>query len=362
MNYTNKTKSNSSNTVSIMGQALKCNVVLSVIYIILMAGNALVTSLVSTYAVAYFVDYALAIFDGNEKISKIYLPLLVMVLVLLCANLVGPLSNLIKKNLMLHIKQSCRNELLEKQAKLEYYNIEDKVTYELISRVITNPENHFIDGFQAYMTVSTMFIYVLVILGIIISKVWWAALLVLIFSAPMVKLALLSGKKNYEAVCDTEKYMRQVSYLESVLGDRNFIDERTLFGYSDYLSDRWWGGFQTARTLKLKVRAQYMFITKGSTIGLSLITIFVAVILLPSVISQRMTPGIYMGLIGTVLSLTHQMGWDMSAAVETIANTKEYIKEYNQFFDLESQEEYIVEPCKSEMVFQSLEFKNVSFK
>lgn len=362
MNYTSKIRLFFSKNISILGVPLRINPGLSVSYMVISAVNALITSVVSTYAVALFVDYALNIINGKENISRIYLPLGLMMLVLLCTNMVGPLSNIIKNRLTLQINQTCRVELLNKQAQLEYFNIEDKETYELINRVISNPESRFIEGFQAYMTVSTMIIYVLAILGIIVTRVWWAALLIFIFSVPMVKLALLSGKRNYEAFIDIEKYQRQVYYLESVLSDREAIDERTVFGFSDYLSDRWWGLYQIARTIKLKVQARYMVLTKGSTIGLSLITVFVAITLLPSIINGKMTPGMYMGLIGTVLSVTHQMGWDMSAAVETIANSKEFIKEYKNFFELEGQEEYIAEPCKASIEFDSLEFKNVSFK
>ena len=335
---------------------------LTILYICITIVNAIISTIVSTFAVAYFVDYAQEIINGKGNQEKIFFPFAVMLFVLMFSNLVGPTTNLMKNKLVLQIKKYCRIFLLKKQAMLEYYNIENKETYELISRVTGNPEYHFVEGFDSYMIVITIIIYVLSILGIIVTHAWGAAVFIVFFSTPMVIMSLLSGKKNYQASCETEKYQRQVDYLEEVLSDRSAIDERTMFGYSDYLTGKWWEIYQVARSLKLKVQARYMLLTKSSTMGLSLITIFVAITLLPSIISGKMTPGMYMGLIGTVLSVTHQMGWNMSAAVEAIANSKEYVREFNVFLELASNDEYLAEPSQRDMNFRTLEFKEVSFK
>lgn len=335
---------------------------ISILYFILTIISAFMSTVVSTYATAYFVDYALEILNRNGPTEKIYLPLIIMLFVLFFAYVTTPIINLVKKWLLLSIKKKYTPFILEKQAKLNYVNIENKEKYELISRVTGNPEEHFVNGFSSIMTIITMIIYILSVLGMIITHVWWAAILILFFSIPMIKLSIVTGRKSYQATCETEKLQRQISYLEGILSERENVDERTVFGYGDEISNRWWKIYNKGCKKKLKTHAKYMMLTKSSTMGLSLIAIFAAIALLSSVLNGNITPGLYMGLIGTILSVTHQMGWNMSWAVETIANTGEYLKEYHQFFELDSDDNNLKAPNSSPVNFVGIEFKNVSFK
>ena len=347
---------------NVFSMTFKVAPIISFFYIILTIVSALMTTVASTYAIAYFVDYALYIFNMGGTKEKIYIPLGIMLFILLFANITNPLINLEKKKLLLSLKKKYKPFLLKKQSQLEYCYIEDKETYELISRVINNPEEYFVNGFSSSMTMVTLIIYIISVLGMIVNYVWWAAILILIFSGPLVRFSFITGRKSYQATCKTEKLQRQITYLEHVLSERENNDERTVFGYSDKISERWWEIYSEGCKYRLKVQARYMLLTKSSTMGLSLIAIFIAAILLSSVINGTITPGMYMGLIGTVLSVTHQMGWDMSWAVETIANTCEYINDYYKVLELRGSDDYLKTPCPHQIEFNSLEFNNVSFK
>ncbi|MDR0469978.1 MAG: ABC transporter ATP-binding protein, partial [Peptococcaceae bacterium] len=85
------------------------------------------------------------------------------------------------------------------------------------------------------------------ILFVIITQVWWAALVILLFSVPMFWLSIRAGKRNFQAGRDTEKFNRRAEYLDEVLTGRDAIDERTMFGYGSEISERWNAQYELGR-------------------------------------------------------------------------------------------------------------------
>lgn len=350
------------NRFYVLWLVIQANPICSILYMIITLIKALMSTLVTTMIAASFVDTATNILQKQESSNNIWQPLILMLLNLLFINVIGSITDLLNKYILFNVEKKYKPRIVKKQAAVEYKHIENDDSWKLISRVSTKPQEVLISGFNAFMIMLTTIIYIISILGIILLHVWWAAILILVFSVPMLRLSVSTGRKSYQATRDTEKFHRRTEYLQKVLTNRENIEERTMFRYGDRVSDDWWKMHEEGRGLRLKVRLRYMILTKGSTISMSVIAILVAVTLIPPVISGQLSAGIYMGLIGTVLGITHRIGWDMSSAVETIANTEEYLKDYAKFWNLSSDSNSLKKPAKNPIKFSELEFCNVRFK
>ena len=99
--------------------------------------------------------------------------------------------------------------------------------------VASEAYGQFFDMISLVMTVAGVLI-------VLLTQVWWSAILIVLLSLPLFSIAVKSGKASYEANREVEKYNRKVNYLYDVLNGRDSVEERTLFGYSSKVNDQWY--------------------------------------------------------------------------------------------------------------------------
>ena len=324
--------------------------------------QAVMPTAATALATAHFVDTALAILQGNRPHNNIYIPLILLLIVLGINTTIGALSQLVRARLNLNFQRKLKPAVVEKHARLDFKHIENADSWELISRVSRDPSGSLMDGFNASLEFVQIIISVSSVLILILTQVWWAALVIMAFSVPMFWLSMWAGKKNYQAGRDAEKFNRRTEYLEEVLTGRENVDERTLFGYGDEINHRWMEQYEAGRLLQMKVQAKMFLITKGSSLILALIALLVALTLIGPVVSGQMSPGMFMGVVGAVFGMIHQLGWQMSGSLERISKASEYMKDLSAFTRLDEVSEILSLPDNHPPQLESLEFRNVRFK
>ena len=86
-------------------------------------------------------------------------------------------------------------------------------------------------------------------------------------------------------------------------------------------------------------------------------------ILLPAIAAGRMSIGVYIALVSAIFNLVQSMSWQLAGAMHEFARLKEYLKEFSVFMTLSEKEGASDIPSVDEKFsFESLEFKNVTFK
>jgi len=225
-----------------------------------------------------------------------------------------------------------------------------------------NPAMSVREGFGAYMQFVVVVTRIVSVLVLIVTHVWWAAIVIFAFSAPMFWLAVKAGRKTYQAARDAEKFNRRTEYIGEVLIGRDAVDERTLFGYGGNVNERWKEQYEKGRILQLKVTAKYFLITKGSTISLVLVTLGVALTLIGPVINGNLSAGMFMGIMAAVFGMVNEIGWQMGHSLEMISRSGEYMKDMTAFLELNETKGALELPDADPPEFQSLEFRNVRFK
>lgn len=101
-------------------------------------------------------------------------------------------------------------------AAFNYKHIENEKSWELISRVSRDPVKAITDGVDAFIQFTQIIVSIASVFVLILSQVWWAALIIFSFSVPMFWLSMRAGKKNYQAERDAEKFNRRTEYLGEV--------------------------------------------------------------------------------------------------------------------------------------------------
>ncbi|MBE5975410.1 MAG: ABC transporter ATP-binding protein [Paenibacillaceae bacterium] len=331
------------------------DILLSVTQSILQTGAlALVT--------AEFVDTASAILKGVRPHNDIYLPLVLLLVTLGVTTIIGALIQLASSRIRLNLKRRLVPSVVKIYAALDYRHIEDNTSWELISRVSRDPVNSVMEGVEAYIQFLKIMISLASVLILIVTRVWWAAFFILIFSAPMFWLSVRAGRKVYQAGREAEKFNRRTEYLGEVLTGRDNVDERTLFGYSDEINGKWQNKYEAGRKLQLKVTARMFLFIKGSSLLLVLVSLLVALTLIGPVLTGQMTAGWFMGIVSAVFGMIQKLGFQMSRSLENISRVGEYMKDLTAFAAMSQTKDALTEPDAQPMEFESLEFRNVCFQ
>lgn len=331
----------------------------SIIYTIF---NALMPAY-ETLALANFIDCAMEIFEGKRDAAEIVFPIVMIVLYILFINLMPSIANIIsitgKNKMTLRMKDL----ILNKRASLEYMHTENAETQELINRACSDPVGNFSSGFNNILSAASIIISSISLLAIIMTSTFISGIVIVAISVPLFIIAMRTGRKNYEMNKEARKIQRRYGYLADVLTGREYANERKLFGYSKSLQNDYCALYNQSFKVESKIEKKtYTNMKSGAIVTLLVIAVIVS-ILLPALNVGSITIGVFVALVNAVFSLVQTMSWRLSGTMSEYSRLQEYLKDLNSFFALSEKVDACVKPSRAKnFTFESLEFRNVSFK
>lgn len=325
--------------------------------------QAILPTTIMVFATAFFIDTAISIFNNTSGVNEIYLPLGILLLLSGVNSVLSALPSIIESKIEFTIERSFKPTILSLQANLAYKHIENAESWELIGRATDDLTENFLRGISAYGMMLRCIVSIVAVLGLILTQVWWATVVITVFSIPLVWASLWVGKKNYYAEVETYKYERRYSYYTNeMLTNREAVEERTLFGYAPDVTRRFVEKFEIARKKQLWVRLKTYVVVKAFSISLVVVALVIAFAMINPVIYGSISPGMYVGIVVAVFGIARTIGSDFRKAIENISESSEYMKDMSEFIALERNEDANVLPDTEPLDFQSLEFRNVFFK
>lgn len=258
------------------------------------------------------------------------------------------------------MRRYCNDVLLDKYSKIKYRYTEDEETQNLIERVMPQAEDKLTECFCCYLDIAGFIIKVAGILVILANVTVWTALVVLICATPLFILAVKSGRATYETAKEVTQLQRQAKYYSDVAAGKEFAYERKLFKYGDFINAKWKEKYDVARKTKLRTGIKWYVKSKMASVFTAVIGILSTIVLINPVVNGEMTVGLYISLVGAIYEFIKVMAWDFMEDIDWLTTTKEYMKDYNSFLDLEEDKEESGKDIFREE-FKSLEFQNVSF-
>lgn len=322
--------------------------------------RALIPSL-QIYVTASFVNMAIDIFDGKVDKTHIMWPLICIFLLISYQYVSDAFVDIVKKKMYINLTEEYRPAVMRKIASLEYRYLENSETQELIYRVGNNPTDWVWGGFNLLLYAMEMILRIGAIIYVLAAQVWWIAIIVFMIWVPLFHVAIKSGRSTYEASKEAAKYTRYADYLHSVLTDRDGIEERSLFAYTDELNKQWYSKFTVAYKIHFKAECRRVFKMKSGSIITVFISVMIISVLLPLVSKGIINIGMYMGLATAVLGLVQDMSWELSYITSELARYREYMHDFTVFSWLSEKSGATDLPATNITKPTCIEFKNVSF-
>lgn len=331
-----------------------------ILSLILQIGESLQPALL-VIVEARFIDGVIAFFK-NQSVSMGYLVYQTILLISLMAYVwvSSDIIQYIDAVAMLRLRNTYKPQILANVAAIKYAYIEDEKTCELISRISKNPEEKLMHFYLSYRKILSFVLRIGSILFLLSKYALRSTLLLLLLTIPLFILAVKSGKAKYEVTKEVTQYSRIADYLSNVLTSRESAYERTLFSYGEKINNIWEEKYDTARKKRLKATFVWFVKTKIGSVVTALIGVIVTLVLLPNTLNGTISVGIYISLLNAIYAMVGIMSWEFTDCVDQLTNSNEYIKEYEKFLALESDDKLSYQSLESEEL-ETIIFDNVSF-
>jgi ATP-binding cassette, subfamily B, bacterial len=322
-----------------------------------------VIPMMQTIITANFVNTVIGIYHHNVKKDTIYLPLITLISIILFTYVNGAVMGFVDVKIEIKLMEIFQLSVVKKRSKLDYWLIEHSDTWDLINQVCTDSSDHIKKGFVHILNAGTIIIQVISILTLLYYQVWWLSILMFLLFLPLFFVSIWSGKNNYNALKEANKFLRKAEYLRSVLQNRDSVEERSLFGYSKKINDKWYEAYESARIMERKAVTKSTF--SGNLTGLATIMIAITLIgfLLIPLRTGALSIGMFIGLVPSIFNLVRSMSKQFAEITIDLANDSLYIKDYEKFMDLPETDGALDLPTLNMESPENLtiEFSNVTF-
>lgn len=349
--------------IDILAISFEISPFLLIAYVFLEVAQAIISTFAIVFATSFFVDAAIEALQGGLVISNLYIPLGILLTVVALSRIIDHLLGLLNSRLKMVLKLHIEPNILEIRASLKYKYIEDSEGWDLVERLSENIIVDIQEGVRALTIVLRSMVSIASILALIMTHLWWAAVLIGVLSIPLFWISFKLGGKNYNAWMEAWPYERRFTYYsDEILTSREATQERTLFGYADSVVKLHQEHFEIAR--KIQVRAGLGSIITMETTGIfmSVLALLISFTLVKPVMAGNLSPGLFMGIVTAVFTMANAFGGSLQEAAKNLSYSIRCMDDLTAFMELDLQAGALDLPDQVPPSFEKLSFKNVSFK
>ena len=117
--------------------------------------------------------------------------------------------------------------------------------------------------------------------------------------------------------------------------------------------------YEEVRLYKTKVRIKWFVRMKIGSMATIIVSATMIAVLVPLALNGRLSLGMFMALINSVFNIVQNMSWDLTDAIDANVWSNEYFKDVDLFWNMKEDSS---DKKQLKSSFESLEFKNLSFK
>lgn len=349
--------------IDILAISFEISPFLLIAYVFLEVAQAIISTFAIVFATSFFVDAAIEALQGGLVISNLYIPLGILLTVVALSRIIDHLLGLLNSRLKMVLKLHIEPNILEIRASLKYKYIEDSEGWDLVERLSENIIVDIQEGVRALTIVLRSMVSIASILALIMTHLWWGAVLIGVLSIPLFWISFKLGGKNYNAWMEAWPYERRFTYYsDEILTSREATQERTLFGYADSVVKLHREHFEIAR--KIQVRAGLGSIITMETTGvfMSVLALLISFTLVKPVMAGNLSPGLFMGIVTAVFTMANAFGGSLQEAAKNLSYSIRCMDDLTAFMELDLQAGALDLPDQVPPSFEKLSFKNVSFR
>jgi len=302
------------------------------------------------------IDHALE--RDGLRVSLFYAAVVVAIMAL--SRLASAIRDYLVARLENDIRVQLRPDIVEKCACLRYDVYEDSATQDLIQRILESPEKNVVETLLSVLGLVTLVVRLAGLVIIISSRAFGNMVLILLCSGPLIYVAYRSGKETYAVSKETSNKRRRSNYLSDLLLGRDSLNERTVFGFSQFINKKWFAVFDEARKETTRVAVKSYVRMKTGSIATSFVLVLTCLLLLKPTLAGMISAGMFMALVNSSNDLIQAIAWRLTEYIDTLTKKHGYFEDLSAFSALATEAGAIDLP--KACPFESLEFRNVSFR
>lgn len=336
-------------------------------YLLLVAVINAFLPTVQALAIAEFVNRVEGTYGGamekGHSMGEWLAPLILLLGIVIFKQMIPSVTNLVNASVQNRLKVVLRNRFLKKQAALQYRYIEDNESCALIYRVCGDVENRFWSGYRTVCSGIELVVKCAALMSIVMGASILSGAAILTVSVPLFYLAYRTGKQNYVLQKDAVETKRRTDYLATILSDRDYAKERTMFGYSREIEKEYDRLSDYANQREAAIEKKRYANMKSGSLTMVLLSVIIMLLLLPALGSGKLSNGLYVGLATSILNLVQGMSWNLSGIMQGIADLNAYLHDVEMFLGMEEKADADAEPLKIPgFQVETIEFRKVSFR
>lgn len=287
--------------------------------------------LLEVLSFSYLVNEAIKIKDSSITLSTV-LAIGIFVLLMFCKYLfshtVKVLSLPETKKIMLHLREM----FITKITRLEYYYIEDSEFYDRIQVLKTELLDTFLVKHSSILQGIKIILEFISILIIIFSVMGIKGFVILIAVFCVALVSVYNGKKNYEQKQETAFLERKADYYSDVLTEREFLAERKVFNYANYLNNKF--EYYNKATINIVSKTKLKNMLRRESTSLFVLAIFVYFIinLSQSVLKGAISIGVLIATVKQFQNFTEIIRWSLYSVLEMKQEVQNYLCDLNEFY------------------------------
>ena len=312
-------------------------------------------------ATAKFIDTALAVVAGEAARQEIYLPLFYVVGLLLLDHFVYAAIDLVMMRTQQKRNRIFNLAVVDKISRLDYRYIEDQDAADLVSRVKKKINGNVWSIFDVLLNLVSMALNIGGVLAVLAAQIWWAGFALIGVCVPLFWISYKSGRESYQVGKDTEKLNRRSSYLSDVMTERDSVEERTMFGYTDAMNALWEKAAVAAWRANTRVNLRWWFRARIGSVATVVASGIIAAILMKPTIDGAITVGMFVSLLTACFELNNKLSWHLCSLIDRAVNGAEFFKDLTAFCAMDEVAGATDPPAEALPPFERLEFKNVTF-
>ncbi len=328
-------------------------------------GQKLLTGVVNVLWVlveAKFIDTVLACAVGKNSIRSVYPLLAVMLLIIIWKRMGWNLGRIPSVKLLISAEYQVKRETVKKRSRIHYRLVENSKAWELSKRVSEELNRNIARMLPDTCDFLMSMVRIGGVLLIIFAESMWLGLLMLLIMLPLLYVSAKGGGRVYKAYQDASAYERRGEYLQEIMSGREFVDERTLFAYTEHVNQEWNKQKEGGRIIHLKAQAMQEFRKSGSSILTNIISTIMVLFLIWELSQGKLGVGIFIALSKAIYDVVNIMYNELGYSILGISRYIAFFKDLTAFAALEEIEGTNDLPAEEPFYFESLKLDHVSFR
>lgn len=252
-----------------------------------------------------------------------------------------------------------QNELLiNKINRLEYVEIENENSYELLSRIGNNLDDEFFERTNSCLyALEVILNYYSLVAFVSTVNIFLSAVIAVLF-IPLSIVGYKCGFEKYTTKKKVTEIKRKTEYLEKILIEREYAAEKTLFGFSNEYTLKWYENFRFYK--KKEAKTKFLNTVNMEKIGLLSNGIFLGTIFFlakSGMNTLNFAPCIAMA--SQAITFSGSIRWGVMDLFQSMIDNKMYMEDWKSFLFLPEVSKG--GEHKTPTQIEKIEFINVSF-